>query len=85
MMESDLDDPEKFDKIESKAGICYKPKNYPGPIAIDIKPSEECKEYHENSTVEVEWCGILRSKTSDGRTVNIAEELNRLEREKNND
>jgi hypothetical protein len=31
----------------------------------------------------VEWGGSLRCNTSDGRNVNVAEELNRLEREKN--
>lgn len=30
----------------------------------------------------VEWGGSLRCNTSDGRNVNIAEELNRLENEK---
>ena len=38
----------------------------------------------ENITpVHVEWGGSLRCNTSDGRNVNVAEELNRLEREKN--
>jgi len=47
----------------------YVPSNYLGPIAIDAK-------------VEVEWGGSLRCITSDGRNVNIADELNRLERKK---
>ena len=25
----------------------YIPENYPGPIALDIKPSKELKEYHQ--------------------------------------
>lgn len=31
----------------------YKPEKYPGPIAIDIKPSKELKEYHENSCIQI--------------------------------
>jgi len=35
------------------------------------------------SNLIVEWGGSLRCMTSDGRTVNIADELNKIESEKN--
>ncbi len=31
----------------------FKSENYPGPMAIDVKPSKECREYHENSCIQV--------------------------------
>lgn len=31
----------------------YRAENYPGPIAIDVKPSKECDEYHKNSKVQI--------------------------------
>jgi|GEM_PF-6616411 len=36
----------------------------------------------ENEIIE-EWGGSMRCMTSDGRNVNMAEELNKLEREEN--
>lgn len=30
-----------------------RPENYPGPMAIDCKPSKECDEYHQNSKVQI--------------------------------
>lgn len=37
----------------------------------------------EKETIQAEWGGSLRCITSDGRNVNIADELNRIEKEKN--
>lgn len=31
----------------------YRPEKYDGPIAIDATPSKECREYHENSLIQV--------------------------------
>jgi hypothetical protein len=63
----------------------YRPAHYPGPVAIDMKPSEELKDYHKNSCIQyqsVEWGGGLRCITSNGGNVNMADELNRMEKEK---
>lgn len=30
----------------------YRPEKYDGPIAIDIKPSKECIEYHKNYCIQ---------------------------------
>lgn len=38
-----LDDEEYFDKISLHNGIIYKPKKYPGPIAIDATIKKETK------------------------------------------
>jgi hypothetical protein len=35
----------------------YRPKIYPGPIAIDMKPSKELIEYHENSSIQINMEG----------------------------
>lgn len=41
-------------EIEEKDGyIVYRPKNYPGPIAIDMTPSEACREYHRNAEIQI--------------------------------
>lgn len=61
---SDLNDPDRFETIDCEYGLLFINKNYKGPIAIDSR---------------VEWSGHLRCITSDGRNVNAAEELNRLE------
>jgi hypothetical protein len=34
-------------------GFIYRTENYPGPIAIDCKPSKECDEYHKNSRIQI--------------------------------
>jgi hypothetical protein len=40
--------------LEKKTGeFTYLSENYPGPIAIDCKPSKECDEYHKNSKVQI--------------------------------
>lgn len=47
----------------------FRPINYPGPNVIDMTPSKECKEYHENSYIQVnvdgktihKRCGALNS------------------------
>lgn len=31
----------------------FRPKNYPGPIALDAIPSKECQEYHRNSSIQI--------------------------------
>ena len=31
----------------------YKPENYPGPIAIDMKVSKELDEYHKNAKIQI--------------------------------
>ena len=31
----------------------YRTEKYPGPIAIDCKPSKELREYHENSLIQI--------------------------------
>lgn len=36
-----------------------------------------------HSKTKVEWGGTMRCQTSDGPVVNMADELNRLEKEKN--
>jgi len=36
----------------------------------------------DNAPLRSEWGGIARCITSDGRNINMADELNRLEREK---
>jgi hypothetical protein len=33
--------------------LIYKPEKYEDAIAIDIKPSEELKEYHKNSVIQI--------------------------------
>ena len=32
----------------------FKTDNYPGPIALDATPSKECREYHENSCIQID-------------------------------
>lgn len=65
---SDLNDPDRFEKIDCEYGVLFINNNYKGPITIDSR---------------VEWGGHLRCITSDGRNVSAAEELNRIENEKN--
>ncbi len=51
----------KFDGItlcpkchpETCETFVYRPKNYPGPVAIDRKPSKECDEYHKNVKIQI--------------------------------
>jgi hypothetical protein len=47
------------------SSLIYRPENYNGPIAIDIKPSNECKQYHENSYIQtnIEDTTILKKVT----------------------
>lgn len=41
-------------EIEEYDGhFIYRPKKYPGPIAINCKPSEACKEYHKNAKIQI--------------------------------
>lgn len=35
------------------AEFIYRPENYIGPIALDAKPSSECKQYHKNSRIQI--------------------------------
>jgi len=41
-----------FNQMDENSFI-YIPEKYPGPIAIDMKPSKECDEYHKNSYIQV--------------------------------
>ncbi len=45
----------KLDAERSKREdtFIYRPENYPGPIAIDCKPTKECDEYHKNAKVQI--------------------------------
>ena len=44
----------------------------------------EDDDYQMSENTRSEWGGILRCRTSDGRIINMADELNRIEREKEN-
>ncbi len=68
--QNDLNDPDRFERIQCENGVLFITKNYKGPIAIDAR---------------VEWGGNLRCNTSDGRNVKCVEELNHLEKEKKNE
>lgn len=65
---SDLDDSDRFERIECEHGVAFINKKC---VPLDSLPSR----------LYVEWGGSLRCLTSDGRIVNIAEELNRIENE----
>jgi hypothetical protein len=41
----------KEENKEDFVEYVYRPKNYDGPLAIDNVPSEECKRFHENSSI----------------------------------
>ena len=38
---------------QEENALIYRPAFYDGPIAINSKPSKECKEYHENSYIQI--------------------------------
>lgn len=33
--------------------LIYRPDKYDGPTALNATPSEECKEYHKNSYIQI--------------------------------
>ena len=41
----------------TKETFVYRPSGYKGPEARNITPSEECKKYHENSYVQINYKG----------------------------
>ncbi len=41
------------ERSKREDAFVYKPDNYPGPIALNATPSKECKEYHENSCIQI--------------------------------
>ena len=50
----------KFNQIDENSFVYkddnsffYKTEKYPGPVAIDMKPSKECQEYHQNSVIQI--------------------------------
>jgi hypothetical protein len=49
----------KLDRESSKREdvLIYRHHNYEGPIAQDAIPSKECKEYHENSCIQMDVNG----------------------------
>ena len=46
---------ENVDKLKNhdySSAFIYRPKKYEGPIALDMKPSEACKQYHKNLVIQ---------------------------------
>lgn len=40
-------------KNDNCVTFIYLPDKYPGPIAMDAKPSKKCDEYHKNSCIQI--------------------------------
>jgi hypothetical protein len=41
-----------FNQINDNEYV-YIPEKYSGPLALNIKPSKECDEYHKNSYIQI--------------------------------